>query len=217
MRRCLWLLLAACTPAGEPDPLATIPRSAGASREPGETNDVVVLHASATTHWPSVFHALRTSSAEEHLVAIVVADDDGAARHIAMWPNPMGRRNQVHPIPVRIDEEGVDIAGRRATSLAEVREIAHAVHLELPHEPLVRVSAFDGATLQEVVDVLDALRGPGVSLDAAFAGEEVPEECWFWQVAVEPFVRRPDIDSLAHDAGRRTECGAGRALEPWCR
>ena len=56
-----------------------------------------------------------------------------------------------------------------------------------PHESVVTISAENSIPLQAVTNTMDALRGSNCKLLRAMTqqGEEVPDDCYFWQPIVE--------------------------------
>lgn len=53
------------------------------------------------------------------------------------------------------------------------------------HETVVTVSAENSIPMQVLINTMDSLRGSDCKLLKAYAGEEVPKECLFWQAIVE--------------------------------
>jgi biopolymer transport protein ExbD len=68
---------------------------------------------------------------------------------------------------------------------AKLEAKASEYHRLFPHETVVTISAENSIPLQAVTNTMDALRGSNCKLLKAMQGEEVPDDCMFYQPIVE--------------------------------
>lgn len=72
---------------------------------------------------------------------------------------------------------------------AALEAAARRLHDLGAYHPTVRIDAEGSIPLSTLVSTMDALRGHGCHLAGVTSGEDVPPECLFWSVMLDPGVR----------------------------